>query len=183
MEHITEQILQEFIEKRLSSQETRIVSSHLSGCSSCNEQMKSYSLLHRTIKQIPLEKVSSDFTTQLLKKLNIKEAPSFLWNLLTNIAPLLLITVVLVILVGALQVSGALNTPEVSNSIQLTQKAYSVVSDGLTSGSQTVNSWLNTLFPFKFASEGLTFTIFLICFLSAIALLDKFLFIKLLRKR
>ncbi len=183
MEHLTENTFHEYIEKRLSPQEQRIVSSHLSICTVCNERMQSLSVLHRSIKHVPLERVSPDFTRHLMKKLNIKETPSFLWNLLTNIAPLLLITIVMVVLVGALQVSGALDTPEVSNSIQMTQKAYTTVSENLSVASQTVNSWLNVLFPFKFAGEGFMFTLFLICFLSAIALFDKFFIMRILRKR
>ncbi|MBI5214238.1 MAG: hypothetical protein HY960_00635 [Ignavibacteriae bacterium] len=183
MQHLTDREIQELADTKVKNNSFTQANRHLMECRICAERVRAISELSRSIKKIRLEHPSKDFTSQLIRKIGIKEAPSFAWKVLTNFAPLFMLTIVMVVLVGALQISGTTESQEITLAVEKVQTAYSDATKQISTASTALNVWLKKLFPFAFAGDSVTLIIFLVCFLSAIALLDKYLFAHFVKRR
>ena len=183
MNHLSDNEIQEFIDNRLPVHQATEFATHVEECSYCSGRIQSFAELNRRMKDISPARVSPDFTSQVMRRIGIKEAPSFAWNVLTNLAPFILVTIVLVIIVTALNAAGTFATPQYTQTIQSTQQVYSTVTKELASTSQGMNEWMNKIFPFKLTDDGRFLTLFVICFFSAIGLMDKYLIAPMWRRK
>ncbi len=182
MKHLTDIELQELADIKVRNHSPNQANLHLLECSHCAERLQAITQLSRSLKNIGLEHTSKDFTSRVIHKIGIKEAPSFAWKVLTNLAPLFMLTIVLIVIVSALQVTGATNNQEINSAIESARTTYSAMTRQISSASTVMNSWIQKLLPFAFAKNSTTLTIFLLCFFIAIALLDKHFFARLLKR-
>ncbi|TAK65410.1 MAG: hypothetical protein EPO24_02500 [Bacteroidetes bacterium] len=127
--------------------------------------------------------VSTGFTDNVMATIGVKDTPSFAWKVLTNLAPLVMATIILLIIAGALYISGAWNNTEFSHAAGITKSSYQVVSTWISQGTHQLNTWLLKIFPFHFTNNGIMLTVFLLCFFSAIGLMDKYLFANLMKRK
>jgi len=183
MQHLTDREIQELADKKVMNNSFSQASRHLMECSVCAERVRAISELSRSIRRIELERPSKDFTSHVIRKIGIKEAPSLVWKVFTNLAPLFMLTIVLVAIVGALQISGATDNQEIASAVESVRTSYLAVTKQLTSVSTGVNDWMKKYLPFAFAGNSTSLIIFLVCFFSAIAFLDKHLFAHLMKRR
>lgn len=183
MQHLTEHELQEMADKKVQNNAFNAASKHLMECPVCTERMNSIYQLSRSIRQIPLERPSKDFTSRVISRIGIKEAPSLVWRVMTILAPLVMLAFVVVVIVGALQVSGASEEQRIPTAITEARTALNSITSYLETTVATINQKMKILLPFAFAGNSLSLLIFLVCFLSAIGLLDKYLFAHLIKRR
>ena len=183
MNHLTIIQIQELLFGSADDSTLTAIENHLNICSDCVEKVSAYRKVETALRGMPAERTSSGFTRRVMQELRIEEAPSFVWKFLKNLAPVVGLFLVTGIAMGALYFSGALKTPEVQNSLALSQSAYDTVSGGLKESVWTFNGWMQKLFPFAFAKNGYGLTMFLLFFFAALALLDKYLLMPLMRRR
>ena len=86
MNHLTSDQLQEYADGLAENPEYQL---HIRSCPACRADLKTFRELDRALRRIPLERVSSDFTGQLMSRLGVKESASFAWTILKNAAPFL----------------------------------------------------------------------------------------------
>ncbi|MDI6766825.1 MAG: hypothetical protein QME52_08395 [Bacteroidota bacterium] len=183
MKHLTSDQLQEFADGFIDPQCRNEIDLHLITCDECSGKMKSLRLFESTLKNIPLERVDPKFTQRVMEHLRIKESPSFLWAIFKNLAPLFGLFIVIGIVYGVFKFTGMLESSGVGESITATQSAYKSVADQVSTGVSAFNGWLKNLFPFLYTKSSYGLTAFLIVLFIIVALLDKFVFMPMFRKR
>ena len=109
MKHLTPLQLLEYRDG-LRGDETEL---HLETCLECSEKLGVLQRVEDSVRRIPLEKASPGFADQVMKRLRVRESPSFGWTIFKNLAPLLALTIVVGIVGAALQLTGAYQSPEV----------------------------------------------------------------------
>jgi anti-sigma factor RsiW len=180
MNHLTTTQMQEYAD---GLSEGSGYESHVRSCAECRMNLKRFRDLEKTLRRIPLERVSSGFTEGLMKQLGVRESSSFAWAILKNLAPLLALTFVLGVLFAVLQLSGVFQGSQVQPSVEATQSAYVKLGGSVSAAIGAFNGWLEKYFSFAFAKSSYGLTVFLLLFLGAIALLDRFLLMPMMRRR
>lgn len=180
MNHLSHEELQEHAGGRLPDERAALAQAHLRACAECTRRLGSLRTLERALRSLPLERAPQGLSANVLRSLGIRESQSWLYTLSMNFAPLvaLLLVLTVVYLVLGKPVMGAQSQTAAGESagslLQLADR-YSAV------GVQSVNAWVGTYFAFAKTSAGVTG--FLLLFLALIGLLDKYLFMPLLRRR
>jgi len=183
MKHLTLDQLQEYVDGFIDPQRRNEIDLHLHTCDECGGKMKSLRLFESSLKNIPLERVGPNFTQRVMKQLKIQESPSIVWLIFKNLAPLLGLFIVIGIVYGVLKFTGILEGPGVGESITATQSAYNSVANEISTGVSVFNGWLKNLFPFLYAKSSYGLTVFLVVLFIIVALLDKFVFMPIVRRR
>ena len=155
---------------------------HLPTCQECSEKLRALQWVEEAIQRVELEKVSPNFTERVMTRLGVKESPSLAWTIFQNLAPLFALLIVVGIVAAAFQLTGAYQSSDVQQSARQAQSVYNEISGGIATGIEALNGWLKQYASFAFAESTTGLTIFLIAFFAGTALLDKFLFVP-LRKR
>ena len=145
--------------------------------------LKSFKQIETALRSIPHEQVSPNFTQRVMERLRIRESHSFVWSIFKNIAPLLGLFIIIGIVYSVLKFTGMLEGSGVDESITATQSAYNSVSTEVSTGVSAFNGRLKNLFPFLYAKSSYSLTVFLIVLFIIVALLDKFIFIPIFKKR
>lgn len=183
MKHLTSDQLQEYVDGFIDPRHRNEIDLHLHTCDECGGKMKSLRLFGSSLKNIPLERVNPNFTLRVMERLGIKESPSFVWSIFKNLAPLLGLFIVIGIVYGVLKFTGMLEGSGVGKSITATQSAYNSVATEISTGVSAFNGLLKNLFPFLYAKSSYGLTAFLFVLFIIVALLDKFIFVPMFKKR
>ena len=181
MNHLTQNELQEIADGGRASEENAAAELHLRLCQECTKRLAVLRLIERAIRSLPLEKAPPGLSRNVLKSLGIGEASSWLYTLVRNLAPLAALTCVLVVVslvLGrpAVQAGGGVSGESAGWLIELAGR-YAFL------GMQALNNWAGTYLSFALARQSIGLTGFLLVFLAAIALLDRYVFMPRLRKR
>lgn len=183
MKHLTLTQHQEYIDGKENESTYNEMELHLRTCATCNALLKSFKQIESTLRSVPHEQVSTNFTLRVMERLRIKESPSFLWSIFKNLAPLLGLFIVIGIVYGVMKFTGTLESSGVGESITATQSAYNSVATKISTGVSAFNGLLKKLFPFLYAKSSYGLTVFLIVLFIIVALLDKFIFMPIIRKK
>jgi anti-sigma factor RsiW len=179
MNHLTNDDLYAYADGNLPEEDRMKADLHLRGCASCRERSGAIRTLDRAIRSVPLERASPGLSREVLSRLGLRETPSWVYTLLKNIAPLVALTAVVAVAYVAIAPSGgpaeATGAGESARGLLQTADRYSAM------GVQSINAWMGTYFSFAKNSAGLMG--FLVVFLGAIALLDRFVVMPMFRKR
>ena len=183
MNHIRIQELQDYQDGFSDSTESRTVELHLQTCNECRNRLAAIRQVGALLRRVPLEQAPDGFTEQVIQKLRIEPTPAYTWKLFEYLAPLLALAGIIGVVYALLRFTGAYENSEVQQSVQFTQSIYQSVGATVTGGLTAVNTWMEKYLSFAFAKNSYGLTTFLLVFFGAIALLDKFLLMPLLRKR
>ncbi len=180
MNHLSQEELQDHAGGDLPDERAAAAADlHLRTCAECARRIDHFRALERALRSMPLERASEDLSRTVLKRLGIREGQSWLFTLFMNFAPLLALLAVLAVVHFILgrQPAGApgQNSGEGVRTLFQFADKYSAV------GIQSVNDWVGKYLAFMKGRGGLTG--FLILFLGAIALLDKYIVMPLIRRR
>lgn len=181
MNHLTPNQLQDYAEGVAMDRNNLEI--HVRRCPDCMAKLDTIRKLDTVLRSVPLDRVSTSFTEKVMKQLGIKEAPSFAWTIFKNLAPLFALTLVVGIALVALKFSGVFQGTGVGQSVEASRSVYTSLSSNIAVGVTTFNGWLARIFPFAFAKSRYGLTVFLIAFFGVIALMDKFIFMPMIRKR
>ncbi len=183
MSHIPTGLLQEFLDGVPGEEERARVSAHLAGCPECRSSLDALRALDRALRQMPAETAPGDFTTRVMRRLGLEDSPSFVWAILKNVAPVVGLAVVVTILLVVLRLTGTVSGSDVDQSVEATRGVYDAVRSGLGTGFSAFSTWIQGYLAFAFAKSTYTLTTFLLIFLGVVALLDKFVFMPMIRRR
>jgi Fe2+ transport system protein B len=182
MSHPLEHQLQQFIDKSLDEDQERIISVHLLSCVYCTRRVRKLERMESLIRQSFTERAPERLRENVLKQLDINEAPSFAWKFLRNLAPLFGLIIIGIIVFAVFKYTGKLNEPGIQSSLQTGQSVYTKMNENLASSVGVFNTWMRTYVPFAFAGKSGGLTAFISLFFIAIAFLDRFVFAPMLRR-
>ena len=179
MNHLTSAELQDHIDGG-GREET---ADHLRICRECQSSLAQIRQIENALRMVPLEQPSSGLTEHVMRRLGIRQSPSFSWLLMKNLAPLLALGVTGCIIVFALQTFGIVRGESVQQSVAYSQNLYGTVGERVSSTVGALNLWLEKYASFAFARNSYYLTAFLMAFFGLIALMDKFVIAPMMRKR
>lgn len=179
MNHLTQEELHNHLDGELASD----IELHLRACASCQSKLKALQAIDRSLRSMPLEHAGPGFTERVMQELRVSASPSFGWTVLRNLAPLLALAIVVTVTLVVLNLAGVFDTGEFRQTGVVAKGVYDKVGGSMTTGIQAFNSWISKYFSFAFANNTYGLTSFVLFFLGAIALLDKYLIMPMMRKR
>jgi hypothetical protein len=153
---------------------------HLRSCRECSARLGSVRAIDRSLRSLPLEKAPAGLSRDVLAKLGVPDAPSWIYTLLKNIAPLVALTAVLIVVYLALGKSPGADAAS-GGSNESARGLLQMAEEYTALGVRALNAWAGTYFSFAKSSAGLAG--FLVAFLAVIALLDRYLVMPFFRKR
>lgn len=179
MNHLSQEELHGHADGLLSPERELNAASHVRSCDECRARFGAIRALERALRSLPLESAAPDVARIVLARLGVREAPSWIFTLLKNVAPLFALTAVLVVVYIVLgKPAGAADARGAGESA----RGLFQMADGYTAaGVQALNAWMGTYFSFATNSVGLMG--FLVFFFGGIALLDRFVVMPRFRKR
>jgi anti-sigma factor RsiW len=183
MNHLTLEMLQEYLDGLTDDDTRNKVEMHIQSCTVCSDEIKLLRSLDSSLKNIPHEKASPNFTIRVIKQLGIRESPSIVWLIFKNLAPLFGLVAIISVIYGVLKFTGSLDSSGVSESVAATQLAYDSVADGISTGISAFSGWVKNTFPFLYTNKHYTLTAFIAVLFIIVALLDKFVFMPIVRRR
>jgi len=183
MNHLTSTQLQEYADGSANAQIRDDIEIHLQTCAECTAKYKAIRQIDSALRKLPLDDASPDFTQTVMARLKIKESPSIIWSIFKNLAPLFGLIIVVGIIYAALKISGVYDNSGLGESVQATQSVYNQVGNSVSSGISTFNGWLENLFPFLYTKSSYGLTAFLVVLFIIVALLDKFVFMPMMKRR
>jgi len=179
MKHLTMQQVSDYGEGITSPE----VESHIRTCQQCRAALRLQDRIENAFRRIPTEEVPDDFADRTLRRLGIRAHSPFAWNLLKNFAPVVALVLVGGAVFAVLYYTGVLGgTQEVGITTPAAQP-HGSLSHQLSNGVSSFNRWINTYLSFAFAKNTYAMTAFVAGFFAAIALVDKFVLMPLMRKR
>ena len=183
MNHLTSTQLQEYADGFTDVQICSEIEVHLQTCAECTTKLKAFRQIGSALRKLPLDDASTDFTQMVMAQLKIKDSPSFIWSIFKNLAPILGLVLVVGIVYTALKLSGVYDSSGVGESVKATQSVYNQVGNSVSNGISTFNGWLKNLFPFLYTKSSYGLAAFLVVLFIIVALLDKFVFMPMVRRR
>lgn len=183
MIHLTSEQLQDYLDTRLSTADATHVEAHCESCPRCATVLAELRVLHSALRRLPLEKVSPEFTERVLTRLRVSTAPSLLWNILRNLAPILSLSAILGVLFMVLHSTGQIRQSEFEPTLIMGRSILEGLRDGGGEMMTGLNEFIQSYFSFAFAEKSYGLTLFVLLFFGAIALLDRALFAPMLRRK
>jgi hypothetical protein len=175
--------LQEYIDNMLDNDKRLHIEEHLQYCNDCQTYLSSLKNIDTLITNIPREKVSSNFTEFVMKRIPIKTTPPLLWTIFKNIAPLFSILIVVGVMYGLVKTLGTLDNSTIGNSYKVTQQVYNNVESGIATATTKFNQEIKSAFSFLHIKGISGITVFVAVFLLVVSILDKYVFMPMIRKR
>lgn len=183
MNHITSELIQEYSDGVLNTEMQNIIKMHLAGCKLCRDNLNSFQVVDSALQKMLLENTNPHFTHRVMERLGIKESPSIIWSIFKNLAPLFGLIIIVSIIYGVLKFTDKLDGSGVGESITATQSVFNTASSGVSNGISTFNLWMKNIFPFLYTKSSYSLAAFLIVFFIIVALLDKFIFMPIVRRK
>jgi hypothetical protein len=183
MNHLTSEMLQDYLDK-LDDKETRFqIELHFSACEICSGKLKLLRKVDSALKNMKRENVDVNFTPRIMKQLGIKESSTIVWSIFKSLAPLLGLVLIISTLYGVLKYTGKLEGSGVGDSINATQSIYDSASGEISKSISSFTGWMKNLFPFLYTKGSYSLAAFLVVFFIIVALLDKFIFMPIARRK
>jgi len=179
MSHLTMAQLLEYVDGVRND----IVSAHLSGCAECRAQLQSLIAMDQRIRAIPPDHPTDLFGPQVMSRLGVRESSSLVWTVVRNLAPLIALSAVTGIVFVVLNVAGVFGSSNIGDSVSATGKIAGSVSQAIDGGLSIFRSWTQKLLPSVIVGSSSTMVFFLLAVFGGVALLDKFIFNPLWRRR
>ena len=182
MIHITEQELQSYIDASIAEEEKQSVGLHLESCISCSRSLRKLRYMERMIRQSFEEKAPDRVIENVLNRLGIEEAPSFIWNIVNYVAPVVALLIIGTIVLLVFVVFGKVHEAGLQSSLQTGQSIYSIIRSSLQSSIGAFSESMKKLAPFAFEGKNIGITLFVCLFILALGLFDKFLLAPMMKR-
>ncbi len=183
MNHPTFIQLQEYLDTGQTGLSNSDISMHLRSCKECGERVASLREMDKAIRNAGRERVSAQFTQRVMKQLGIEYPASFAWYFFRNLAPLFALSVIVGIIFIVFQLSGTFQNPHVQQSVSSAQSLYGKTSGTLSEYLERFNEGVQKYFSFAFAKNTYGLTLFMVLFIGAVALLDRYLLIPMMKRK
>ncbi len=180
-DHLTNEELQSFIDGTLVPDEAPSLAAHLQVCAHCRTAHQSLRRLDGAMKSLPAENLGSEFTRNILARLNIVPQPSILFRVVENLAYVFGMMIVLGVMIAVFVLTGIIDSSQVAQ----TQSAIGNITEAITGRtSHFMESFamaLQSYLPFLFGDGNLKIAATGTCVVGLLAVLDRFLKKRILR--
>ncbi len=176
--HLTMEELNLLIDDAASAGDKSIIRLHLGGCSKCRALHQSLERIDSAVRRISLERVSREFTHNVLASLNIVPKTPFLFRVVENLPYVFALMIVVGLMLSVFVATGVIG-PEQRQETQTTVTQISnAVAGGLSALVGNFNDVMRTYFPFLYGGEAVKLMLMAGVAVAALAMFDR-----LLRKR
>ncbi|MBA4312576.1 MAG: hypothetical protein C0417_08090 [Chlorobiaceae bacterium] len=183
MNHLTSELIQEYLDGLVTTDIRNSIEIHLDDCNICRDKMKSYQAIDSALKTMPCENANPYFTQRVMERLGIKESPSIIWSIFKNLAPLLGLIIIVGVIYAALRFTGKLEGSGVGDTVTATQSVYNTAASGISSGISSFTGWMKNIFPFLYTKNSYGIVVYLLILFIIVALLDKFIFMPIVKRK
>jgi hypothetical protein len=176
--HLTDDQLFEHADA-LAGSDAAFAAAHLEGCAECRGRLASFRSVEGALRRVPLERPSPALARAVLARIAGAEAPSWVYTLLKNVAPLVALMLVLVAVYAVLGSSGA--PAQGTATGESARTMFRLADEYGATGIRSFNAWCAAHLAFAKGSGGLT--TFLVLFFAGVALVDKYILMPRFRRR
>jgi hypothetical protein len=156
---------------------------HIRTCADCRTKIHAVSNMERAIRQFPFDEPSAEFTLRLIRRLGIRKSVSLGWIIARNLAPVIALSFIVVVLVLVFKVTGTFAGSNIGEPVTISETFVTSVNNSISAGVSSFSLWLEKFFPFAFSKQNYGFTALVVVVLGVVAMLDKFVFAPIWRKR
>lgn len=181
--HITDAVLQEYIDTIADESLKYAVEEHLKSCSSCTARLMAFRELDRAIRKIPLERVSRHFTPRVMAAVGIRRSESLMRQIAMNLLPLAATIVIAVILIGLFSRD---TEPEGSLSKQgreYIQTFDQRIVEVFSTGTAVLFDWTLKAVDLSQSVPSVRLIVGLALVFAVIAFFDEFIFLPMMKRR
>ena len=183
MNHFSFTRLQEYADGLLNKTISEEIALHVRTCHECNKKMEVLKSIELSIRKIPLENASDDFTERVMNRLGVERVSGFAWEVLKTLAPVISLAFLSGVIYAVFHYTGMFRDSDVQHSVKATESVYNSISNNLFNGVTGFNSLIGKYIPFANQKEHYWLTAFLVLLFGAVALLDKYIVMPTMRKR
>lgn len=173
--HVTNDLLQMFVDNALEEGGRVAVERHLSECERCRETFDELRSLDRAFREVPVERLDASFTRHVLSALNIVPKTPLWFRAIEHVAYVFGLMIVLGVMLTAFLITGVVKTEDVTNAQSFFNNASNAFGEqvkflaaGLTEGAQQY-------VPFLFAHGSFKIALMGTAVIGMLALLDRVL--------
>lgn len=181
--HLSDAQLYSMMEQEDALPEIRQLMIHLKTCPECRQKLQSMRAFEQAVRRSMREHAPSNLASNVLRELSISEEPSIAWRVMQYAAPVIALVMIVGIVAGVFYFTGAFRQQEIQAPVAMGQSAYDQGGKILSDGVGAFNAWVKQNISFPAGAQGGWLAIFLALFFAAIALLDKYLFNPMFRRK
>lgn len=171
--HCTTEQINALIDLTLSDVEKQQVESHIAECAGCRQAVSVMRRIDVSVKHLPLERVSGDFTREVLAVLHLAPKSPLLFRLLEKGAYLFGLFIVLGAMLTVFVATGLVDTREVSRGEIIFRQVLSDAGGMMSSMMAGLSGLLAQYLPFMFDKGNISIVAAVIVVLGVLALADK----------
>lgn len=179
MNHPTMQQLLDYIDGLRKNE----IELHIRTCADCRAKVHTITNMERAIRQFPFDEPSAEFTLRLIRRLGIRKSVSLGWIIARNLAPVVALSFIVVVLVLVFKVTGTFAGSNIGEPVTMTETFVTSLNNSVSAGVNSFSLWMEKFFPFAFSKQNYGFTALVVVVLGVVAMLDKFVFAPIWRKR
>ena len=180
MNHFSSIQFQEYLDGVLDETISKNIRLHLETCLECSAKMKSLKEFELLLRNMPLEHTSNKFTERVMSKLGIEETPHFVWEFFKNLAPVVALALLIGILYVVFQYTGAFQN---SHMQQSSGSVYNTLTNTMRDGVAVYKDFTEKYLPFFYQRTTSLLILFSVVFFGAVALLDKYLLVPMMKRK
>ncbi len=180
-EHLTNEQLQLFVDGMLPPEEAASVAGHLRICFRCRNASAALQKLDATLKSLPSGNLGSDFTRNVLMRLDIAPKSSRLFGVVENLAYVFGMMIVLGVMLAVFVLTGVVGSSQVSNTQTWLNNASDVFAGRTSHFVASFASALQSYLPFIFGNGNLKIAAMGTIAVGMLMVVDRFLKRKILR--
>ncbi|MEK9136811.1 MAG: hypothetical protein AAB393_06780 [Bacteroidota bacterium] len=171
--HYTLNQLNELVDGRMAADEAQLMRRHMSICIECHAVFASLARIDTSLRNLPLERTSPDFTQLLMERaLAAPKAPA-MFRLLEKLSYVFGLLIVLGIMIASFVVTGVFDTTQVDQTRSVATGIVDRVGEGLASTVNSFTAMLVQYLPFAFGKGSMSIAFFAVLIVAMLAGVDR----------
>ncbi|MEO8168363.1 MAG: zf-HC2 domain-containing protein, partial [bacterium] len=173
-EHLTGEQLHLFVDGMLPANEAVAAAAHLRSCSRCRHALEGLQHLATALRNLPASNLGSEFTRNVLRRLDIIPKSPVLFRVVENFAYVFGMMLVLGVMLAVFVLTGAVDSSQVSNTQTWANKAGGAVGEYTLHFASGLSAVLQSYLPFIFGNGNLKIAIMGLAAIGLLAVIDRF---------
>jgi anti-sigma factor RsiW len=171
--HYTLNQFNELVDGRLAADEAQLMRHHIALCNECHAAFASLARIDTSLRNLPLERTSHDFTRLLMESaLAAPKAPA-MFRLLEKLSYVFGLLIVLGIMIASFVVTGVFDTTQVDQTRSVATGIANNVGEGLASSINRFTGLLVQYLPFAFGKGSMSIAFFAVLIVAMLAGVDR----------
>lgn len=172
-EHLTNEQFQMLIDDEVPVGDVRELRAHLRSCNRCTSTYNGWMGFDRMFSAMADESVNSDFTRNVLVKLNILPKESALFRVVENLGYVFGLMIVLGVMLSVFIITGVVRKDQLLQTKSVIGETVSQLTSQMDSGFGTLAAALQKYLPFVFGNESLKIVVMGAVIVGMLALVDR----------